>query len=109
MASLYVDSAGRVMGYNPNGMAGNSGWVQITEEAITQVTGMEPGAFGNSLMDEQSAARWKLVEGVLVARSAAEMSADHTPATETPSQTEKLEAQVMYTALLTDTLLESEE
>ena len=109
MASLYVDSAGRVMGYNHNGMAGNSGWVQVTEEAIRQVAGMEPGTFGNSLMDEQSAARWKLVEGVIVARSTDEMSTDHTPTAETPSQTDKLEAQVMYTALLTDTLLESEE
>lgn len=60
------------------------------------------------LMDDKGRYNYKFVDSVLV-----EVAEEDKPTVEEPKETatqqDKIEAQVMYTALMTDTLLESEE
>lgn len=61
----------------------------------------------NSIMDERGVYRYKLVDGKPVERTQEEMDADYAarPAPEA-TQLDRIEAQALYTALMTDTLIE---
>ena len=50
--------------------------------------------------------RYKLVDGKVAERTQEEMDADYTPPEATPTQLDRIEAQALYTALMTDTILE---
>ena len=57
-------------------------------------------------MDERGIYRYKLVDGKPVKRTQDEMDADYTPKEVNPTQLDRIEAQTIYTALMTDTLIE---
>ncbi len=59
------------------------------------------------LFTEDGIARYKLVDGQVVPRTEAEITADRAAIPEPPpTAQERMEAQVTYTAMMTDTLLE---
>lgn len=69
---------------------------------------LPPGGEENpALFDRQRIPRYKYVDGQVVARSETELAADWAaiPAPG-PTAAERLEAQVTYTAMMTDTLIE---
>lgn len=94
---VYVDDAGRITGTNHNDMSGNTGWVSISNE------------IGDDIMEEHGVPIYKYSKGKAVARKQSEIDADIPDDTPEPTEADKLEAQVLYTALMTDTLLENEE
>ena len=57
-------------------------------------------------MDDHSIYRYKLINSKPVERTQEEMNSDYVAPTSTPSQLDIIEAQVTYTAMMTDTLLE---
>lgn len=81
--------------------------VCITQQGGYQFR-LEPGGEENpSLFDRHGVPLYKLADGQVAERTAEELEADRSaiPASG-PSATERLEAQVAYTAMMTDTLLE---
>ena len=59
------------------------------------------------IMDERGICYYKLEDGKPVERTQEEMDADYVEPTPIPSQLDIIEAQVTYTAMMTDTLLEA--
>ncbi len=92
-----VDDAGRINGTNPNDMSGNTGWYSISN------------TIGDNITEEHGVPIYKYSNGKAVKRTKAEIAADIPDDTPQPTEADKLEAQVLYTALMTDTLLEDEE
>ena len=60
---------------------------------------------GEPLQDADGRYNYKLADGAAVARTAEEKAADALPVP-TPTQLDMVQAQVAYTAMMTDTLLE---
>lgn len=84
-----------------------AGAVCIDQEGGYQFR-LTPGGEENPvLFDRHGISRYKLVEGTPVERTEEELAADQAtlPATGA-TQAQRLEAQVTYTAMMTDTLLE---
>ena len=81
---IYLDNDNRVQGYNPNNMDGNTGWVFASEAP--------PEDFENYLFEN----------GLYVYAPIPEPEQPEP----TPTQLDIIEAQVTYTAMMTDTLLE---
>lgn len=61
---VYTDDRGRVLGSNPNDMSGNSGWHGVT------------GPVPELLLSPEGVPRYKLADGEVIERTAAEISAD---------------------------------
>lgn len=57
---------------------------------------------------EDGIAKYKYVDGEVVERTEEEIEADRVEVVEEPTQLDRIESQVLYTALMTDTLIESE-
>lgn len=100
-ASVCVDDANRIVGMNINNLTGNTGW-QLMPENLTGKTEEE---IFNYLTEEHGIPLYKIQDGTMVCRTDEEIKADII-IDDTPSQLEKLEAQMFYTAMMTDTLLE---
>lgn len=81
--------------------------VCITQQGGYQFRLTPEGEENPALLDRHGVPLYKLADGQAEARSEAEIAADLAalPAPG-PSQSERLEAQVAYTAMMTDTLLE---
>lgn len=58
------------------------------------------------LYDDRGICRYKWTGTEIAERTQAEMDSDYVEPSDVPSQLDRIEAQTMYTALLTDTLLE---
>lgn len=81
---IYLDNDSRVQGYNHNNMEGNTGWIFASEAP--------PEDFTNYLY----------VDGTYVQDPLSEPEQLESM----PTQLDIIEAQVTYTAMMTDTLLE---
>lgn len=107
---ITVDGQGRIMDAWSNGPCPDkdiTGAVCISEEGGYQFR-MVPGGEENPiLIDRHGIPRYKWEAGQAVERTAEEIAADRAALpTPGPSAQEKLEAQVAYTAIMTDTLIE---
>lgn len=107
---ITVDTRGRIVdGWSDGPFPGKdaTGAVCINEEGSYQFR-LTPGAEENPLLfDRQGVPLYKLEDGEIMARSEEEIAADAAaiPAPG-PTAQERLEAQVAYTAMMTDTLIE---
>lgn len=95
MTSIYVNDQ-KIVAINPNDMSGNTGWL-TTEDPIA-----EP------ITEEHGVPIYKFVNGHVANRTPEEIAADIPVDDPQPSKEEKLEAQILYTAAMTDTLIEEE-
>lgn len=90
--SIFTDSAGRILAANPSDMSGNTGWIVVTEEALTAHTGVSVA----ELLDNASAngaALYVFRDGFAEHRTAEEIEADTPRDTqEKPSDTARIEA-----------------
>ena len=95
-------------------IAGNSsaflsdvtGWEEIDSGYDYRCHHAQSNYFEKPLMDERGICRYKLIDGQPVERTALEMDADCVESAVVPTQLDLIEAQVTYTAMMTDTLLE---
>ena len=102
-----VDSVDRVVEINSSAfLQDTDGWVQIDSGHGDRYHHAQGNYFDKPLCDERGICRYKLVNGRPVERTVSEMDADYTPPEVKPTQLDRIEAQALYTALMTDTLIE---
>lgn len=82
------------------------GWTEIDSGYGDKYHHAQGNYFDKPIMDERGIWRYKLEDGNAIERTQEEMDADYVEPTPTPSQFDIIEAQVIYTAMMTDTLLE---
>lgn len=85
-----------------------TGWLLVDQGAPCDRLNLAQSHYlDGGLYTDDGILRWKLVDGACILRSDEEIAADlaalPAPA---PSQMDRLEAQVTYTAMMTDTLME---
>ena len=106
---VYVkpDEAGRITAINSSAfLTDTDGWVKIDHGEGDAFHHAQGNYFPLPIMDERGIYRYKLVGGEAVERTQEEMDADYTPPEVVPTQLDRIEAQALYTALMTDTLIE---
>ena len=82
------------------------GWTEIDSGYGDKYHHAQGNYFDKPLYDERGICRYKLVNGRPVERTQEEMDADYVPPEVKPTQLDRIEAQTLYTALMTDTLIE---
>ena len=107
--SVYVktDEKGRVIEINSDAFIEEfAGWVKVDEGTGDKYHHAQGNYLPLPIVDDRLIYRYKLVDGVPVERTQEEMDADYIEPKQVPSQLDIIEAQVTYTAMMTDTLLE---
>ena len=82
-------------------------WIEIDSGYGDKYYHAQGNYFNQPIYDDRGICRYKLVDNKPIERSQAEMDADWIVPTPVPSQLDIIEAQVTYTAMMTDTLLEA--
>ena len=82
-----------------------SAWTYIDEGEGDRYSLCQSNYLLKPLTDERGIYRYKYY-GEIIERTQAEMDADYAEIVPVPSQLDRIEAQTMWTALMTDTLLE---
>ena len=106
---VYVkpDESGRITAVNSSAfLTDTDGWVKIDHGVSDKFHHAQGNYFPKPIIDERGIYRYKLVDGEAVERTQEEMDADYTPPEVAPTQLDRIEAQALYTALMTDTLIE---
>lgn len=104
---VQTDSDNRIRSINSDAFLDDiSGWALIDVGYGDKYHHAQGHYLEKSLIDDRGIYRYKLVDGKVQERTQAEMDADYVLHEETPSQLDRIEAQALYTALLTDTLIE---
>lgn len=109
---VYVrtDAEGRVVAINSDAfLSDTTGWVKIDEGAGTQYMHAQGNYLPDGIVDERGVYRYKLADGALVERTAAEMDEDAAQIVVPPSQAERLAQLEAQNAMLTECLLEMSE
>lgn len=115
-SKVYVlpDSSGYITridgGYTIGNIKDFAGWVMIDDGYGDRYNLCQGNYFPQPIITDGGAYRYKLVDGVPTECTTAEIAAQEEalkPVDE-PTQEDRIEAQVMYTALMTDTLLDME-
>ena len=101
-----TDSQSRVTAINSSGFAEGDGWIQIDEGYGDKCHHAQNNYLPKPLTDERGIFRYKLADDKAVERTPEEMDADYTPDERQPTILDRIEAQVLYTALMTDTRIE---
>lgn len=113
--SVYVlpDEFGNIIAVNSNIFQPDlTGWVKIDEGDGVRYLHAQGNYFPKPIRTELNVYRYRLVDGVVQERSEEEITAMEqeilTHLAAMPSQLDIIEAQVTYTAMMTNTLLEAE-
>lgn len=111
---IKVDSQNRIIqcdgGYTEANVIGE-GWIQIDEGYGDKYNLCQTHYFEDSLYTNDGFYRYKYINNEIVERTADELAADKTSLESiVPEATrlDRIEAQVMYTALMTDSLIEED-
>ena len=109
---VYVkpDSSGYITAVNSSAfLVDTTGWIAIDEGSGDRYHHAQGNYFPLPIITDGGAYRYKLMDGQPVECTAEEITAQEAlkPVDE-PTQSDRIEAQVMYTALMTDTLLDME-
>ena len=95
MTYIGTDERNRIVRYYNCNVSDDTGLTLIDDDIITEFP-----------FNELGTPTWKVVGSTPVPRTAEEIAADDAKYVPTPSQIDKLEAQALYTAIMTDTLIE---
>lgn len=102
-----LDDENRITSVNSSAFLFNQdGWTEIDLGYTQRHHHAQGNYFPQPIMDERSVYRYKLVDGKPVERTQEEMDAEYVPPEAVPTQLDRIEAQALYTALMTDTLIE---
>lgn len=107
---VYVktDENNRITAINSNAFLSSlDEWIEIDGGYGDKYHHAQGNYFDKPIMDMRGIYRYKLEDGKVVERTQEEMDADYIIPTPIPSQLDIIEAQVTYTAMMTDTLLEA--
>lgn len=108
---VQTDASGYIVAVTSSAfLADSTGWVQIDSGSGDRYHHSQGNYFPLQITTDGGAFRYKLVDGVPVECTPEEISQQEEalrPVDE-PTQDDRIEAQVMYTALMTDTLLDME-
>ena len=106
-----TNSSGYITAVNSSALLpDHAGWVEIDRGYGDKYHHAQGNYFPESIYSDGGAYRYKLVDGKPVECTEEDVSQQEEalkPAVE-PTQADRIEAQVMYTALMTDTLLDME-
>lgn len=106
---VYVkpDEAGRITAINSSAfLSDTDGWVKIDHGVSDKFHHAQGNYFPKPIMDDRGIYRYKLLDGEAAERTQEEMDVDYSPPDVVPTQLDRIEAQALYTALMTDTLIE---
>ena len=103
---MLLDSAGRILGLTQEEIGGTTGWSETSQKSLTAHTGKTIPEMMDSLMTPDGVPRFKFVGKYAEQRTQEEREADIQLQEQTPTQLDRIEAQTLYTALMTDTILE---
>ena len=102
-----IDEKNRITAVNSSAFLTDlTGWIEIDSGYGDKYHHAQGNYFNKPIMDERGIWRYKLEDGNAIERTQEEMDTDYVAPTPTPSQLDIIEAQVTYTAMMTDTLLE---
>lgn len=93
-------------GYTISNIRDIAKWVLIDEGYGDRYNLCQGNYFDKPIIDERGIYRYKLMDGKPVERTQEEMDADYVEPEVKPTQLDRIEAQALYTALMTDTLIE---
>ncbi|WP_050006480.1 hypothetical protein [Ruthenibacterium lactatiformans] len=107
--TVYVktDAAGCITAINSSAFVDGTGWTAIDKGAGDRFHHAQGNYFPLPLFGPDGCANYKLANGTPALRTEAEKAAEIAarPAPE-PTQLDRVEAQIAYTAMITDTMLE---
>ena len=107
---IQIDEKNRVLrcegGYTMANIKNIDEWIFIDEGDGDKYNLCQAHYFEGGLFTEDSIPRYKYVDGEVVLRSEEEIESDKVEFTLELSQLDRIEAQVTYTAMMTDTLME---
>lgn len=104
---IKLDDANRITAVNSSAfLRDTDGWAEIDSGYGDRYHHAQGNYFPKPIMDMRGIYLYKLEDGAPVERTAEEMDADYVEPEDTPSQLDRIEAQALYTALMTDTLIE---
>lgn len=84
-----------------------AGWILVEEgEPCDRLNLAQAHYLPKPIYDERGICQYKWYRNKIKERTAEEMDADYVEPIEEPTQLDRIEAQTMFTALMTDTLLE---
>lgn len=102
-----TDAENRITDINSSAfLSGTGGWTEIDSGFGDKYHHAQGNYFPQPIMDDRGIYRYKLVDGKPVERTQEEMDADYVEPEVMPTQLDRIEAQALYTALMTDTLIE---
>ena len=102
-----LDDANRIITVNSSAFLPDIvGWTEIDRGYTQRYHHAQGNYFPQPIMDERGIYRYKLVDGKPIERTQEEMDADYAEPEVMPTQLDRIEAQALYTALMTDTLIE---
>ena len=106
-----LDEQGRITriegGYTMSNIDDVSKWTYIDEGTGDRYNLCQSHYLDGGMYTRDCILRWKYEDGVCVLRSDEELSADRAALPKPqPSQLDRVEAQVTYTAMMTDTMME---
>ena len=104
---IKIDEKNRITAINSNAFLSSfDGWLEIDSGYGDKYHHAQGNYLEKPIMDDRGIYRYKYEDGKVIERTQAEMDAEYIEPTSTPSQLDIIEAQVTYTAMMTDTLLE---
>lgn len=102
-----MDKESRITAINSSAFLPDiTGWTEIDNGYGDKYHHAQGNYFPKSIMDRRGIYRYKLVDGKPIERTQEEIDADYVETESIPTQLDRIEAQVTYTAMITDTLLE---
>lgn len=108
---IKIDTENRIISVNSSAfLQDTTGWIGIDEGNGDRYHHAQGNYFPKPIITDGGAYRYKLVDGTPMECSAEEIAAQEEALkpTDKPTQADRIEAQAMYTALMTDTLLDME-
>lgn len=104
-----VDESNRITAINSSEFLTDViGWTGIDSGYGDKYHHAQGNYFSQPIIDNHGIYRYKLANGKPVERTQEEMDADYVEPDAAPTQLDRIEAQALYTALMTDTLIEEE-
>lgn len=102
-----TDAENRITDINSSAfLSGTDGWTEIDRGYGDSYHHAQGNYFSQPIMDDRGIYRYKLVNGKTIERTQEEMDADYVEPEVMPTQLDRIEAQALYTALMTGTLIE---
>lgn len=104
---IKTGDANRITAVNSSAfLPDTTGWTEIDSGYGDKYHHAQGNYFPQPIMDERGIYRYKLVGGKPVERTQEEMDADYVEPVAVPTKLDRIEAQMLYTAMMTDTLIE---